>query len=132
MAVTFSWENSEKTILRFAYHGTWTWDELTQARQQAQYEVGERSIVGVIMDMREAASLPQQAFGVQAQSPYGLQLQDVPKVIVGADPKLQALNAPVHQLNRRNLMQEQLHFAESLTEARYILEVNHLEGQLAV
>ena len=31
MAVNVAWDNTEKTILRYSYQGSWTWDEYNQA-----------------------------------------------------------------------------------------------------
>lgn len=35
MPITVSWDDTEKTVLRYDFEGNWTWDEFQQAKEES-------------------------------------------------------------------------------------------------
>lgn len=62
MTVTVEWDNPEKTVVRMALMGDWTWDEAYAASDEGYALLESVSYeVGVIMDMRQSNHIPDKA-----------------------------------------------------------------------
>ena len=59
MSVIVTWDNDEKTILRYQFGGKWTWDEYLEALQDGRTMMANVShYVCILNDMHETAFLP--------------------------------------------------------------------------
>ena len=73
MPISVEWENPEQTIMRWTLSGPWTWDEYRQAQTVSHSLL--RSVthpVDVIADMRDAPTLPRDAFSRFKETEVGL------------------------------------------------------------
>lgn len=62
MPITVEWDNPEKTVVRMAMMGTWTWDE-AYAKADEGYAMLETVDyeVGIIIDMTQSPHIPDHA-----------------------------------------------------------------------
>ena len=63
MSIVISWDNPEKTIIRWDFDGVWDWDEYGAVK--VGFDAMLREVdhtVGVIADMRHSPTLPKNAF----------------------------------------------------------------------
>jgi hypothetical protein len=62
MAIQVYWEDDSKTIVRYDFEGTWTWDDLYKVFYQAlAMETSVSHRVDVILDMRQSGRIPHNA-----------------------------------------------------------------------
>lgn len=59
MSISVQWHNTENTVLRYQFEGTWNWDSFDGAIEQA-FEMSEHlpQRIDVIFDMRNSAGIP--------------------------------------------------------------------------
>jgi|FLYN01.1.fsa_nt_gi hypothetical protein len=59
MGIKITWDNDEKTILRYSFDTHWTWDDFYTAKAEAYNQIDTvQHKVGVIFDAPEKITLP--------------------------------------------------------------------------
>jgi hypothetical protein len=62
MPVTWTWDNDDHTVIRFAFVDPWSWSEFTSANNEAgRAVVRSDSIVDAIFDVRQGRTVPRGA-----------------------------------------------------------------------
>jgi hypothetical protein len=63
MPIDVTWYDAEQSVLRWAYHGAWTWSEYNTARAQARQltQDAARTHVDILADFRDSRLLPANA-----------------------------------------------------------------------
>jgi hypothetical protein len=62
MGITIGWDNEEKSVMRFEYHGIWSWEEFYKNIEEANQmmDTVNHPVVSII-DMRDSPYLPPNA-----------------------------------------------------------------------
>ena len=126
MNITVTWDNDEKTILRYNYGKSWNWNDFNQAAKEA-YEMLDlvTHTVSIIMDFQNAQLIPQgaitnvqRAFSTRRHNNIGT------TIIVGASANsfLQAIAGIGRKLSRATANDWQLTFVATLPEAYDLIE----------
>ena len=59
MSITVTWDNPERTVLRYEFTGVWQWDEFNKALDQAEKMLASVGhIVDVIADFQASGCVP--------------------------------------------------------------------------
>lgn len=63
MTIDIRWENTQHTIIRWTFTGTWTWDDFEAAQREFHAMLHSvEHMVDVIADLRHSQLLPQDTF----------------------------------------------------------------------
>lgn len=120
MNVTVSWDNPEKTIIRYDFEPTWTWPEFYQAVANAfamTRSVGHT--VDSISNFKPNAALPPNALFQFRRAMIGAPKNRGLTVIVGTSPYIRKMVGMFSQFNHS--LGKRLVLADSLEDARSLL-----------
>lgn len=120
MPISVEWENADQTILRWTLSGAWTWDEYRQA--QAVSHSLMRSVshkVDIVADMRDAPTLPRDAFNSFRRYEVDLPPNRDRIVLVTNSVFVRSMAAAFNQVFRSQHVKFDL--ADSIEEAHILL-----------
>lgn len=120
MSVNVSWDNDDKTALRYDFKARWTWEEFDAATVQAFAMTGSVShTVDSISNFETGAALPPNALfqfrRAMSKAPPNRGIT----VIVGGSMFIKAMVTTFSRLNKQ--LGERLLLADSLDQARTLL-----------
>lgn len=120
MPVTVSWDNEEKTVLRYDFDLIWTWDEFFTTIGDAfamTRSVGHT--VDIISNFKPGASLPSNSLFQFRRAMSHAPRNRGRTVIVGSSTIVRSMVMLFSRFNRHP--GERVHLADSLEHARTIL-----------
>lgn len=121
MGIQVVWDNDGKTIMRYIYDSSWTWDQLADAIKQAEALYGDSDHkVGVIIDLTNSSMLPKDALSrgrTMADAPHFEKLT----IVVGANAFVRSFKNLFDKLYSAKIASREVHFAADLPEARQII-----------
>ncbi len=120
MGVNISWDNGEKTALRYDFKGRWTWEEFDAAALEAFAMTGSVThTVDSISNFEIGATLPPNALfqfrRAMSKAPPNRGIT----VIVGGSLFIKTMVTTFSRLNKQ--LGERLQIADSLEQARALL-----------
>jgi hypothetical protein len=124
MGVTVSWDNDQKTIICYDFHGRWTWEDFYASTAQAfamTRNVTHR--VDVICLIHPGAVLPANAMYHFRQAMVNAPHNRGATVIVGGSGFIKRLVKIFRNFNKR--LGERVMIADTMDEARMLLAVRH-------
>lgn len=121
MGVSVTWDNAEKTVIRYDFEGSWSWDEAQQALAKVKVMMGTVDhVVDFIADLRSCRSQPtdllNKALQVARRTPANTGIL----VMVGANRFIQSLYT-VFKRVYADLAGETM-FVDTLEDARAFIE----------
>jgi hypothetical protein len=120
MNITVSWDNDDKTIIRYDFQGQWTWDEFHKTSKEAFAMT--RSVehrVDSISNFHKGAALPPNALFQFRQAMTNAPKNRGMTVIVGGNTFIKTMVRVFSNLNKQ--LGERLKIADTLDEARAML-----------
>lgn len=119
MGISVQWDNSEQTIIRFAYVGNWSFGDLFDAMQDARtlMDTVDHPVHGII-DMRESKLMPNGALSLGRNVTMRKHPNQGRTVIVGASGFARTLYDVYRKVYRTTFDESAYAFANSLEEAR--------------
>ncbi len=121
MSIMVDWDNPERTILRFVYHGKWTLDEFHASCNRSDAMMAEVDYkVHIILDMRHSNLLPEGFIRVLRGMPKRSHPNTGTIVLVGANLFIRTFTNAVSNLLARQTTVPFL-LTETLDEARAVL-----------
>jgi len=121
MAITWVWDNEEKTIIRYIFQGAWGWEDFYQILAEVHTTMDNvEHPVNLIIDVRKSGILPTNALSNISR------LRNAPAspntgraVLIGGNMFIQRLYVMLHKLYPE--MVKQFSLAQTLEEAQAIL-----------
>ncbi|MBC6937874.1 MAG: hypothetical protein DWB42_18890 [Chloroflexi bacterium] len=130
MPVTVEWDNAEKTIIRMAMVGHWTWDEAYAAFADGDQMLdGVNHRVGVIIDLRESKGVPPAALANARKMSEKQHPRAGMTVFVGANAFFLSLWSVFSKVYTLFVRKHTFTFAATIEQAREILARNVPAGQ---
>ena len=119
MGITVQWDNSEQTIIRFAYVGNWSFGDLFDAMNDARtlMDTVDHPVHGII-DMRESKLMPNGALSLGRNVTMRKHPNQGRSVIVGASGFVRTLYDVYRKVYRTTFDESAYAFANSMEEAR--------------
>jgi hypothetical protein len=122
MTIRATWDNTNKSTVRYIFYGAWTWEQMDSAVADAQelfMSVGYH--VDVIVDLRES-NLPTGSDMLESARKMPLIPRENNLLVFVGDPTMcQSIYATMRKLYRVRQMKENVLFTTSLEKARTML-----------
>lgn len=123
MAIEVTWDNEEKTIIRWTYSPDWTWNDAYQARDDEKLLIDSvPHIVDALGDMRAARGVPPGALttvvNVMTKRHERLGLT----VLVGGNRFVQMMYAMIRKVHFGPLLRSRIVMAPTLEQAYQMIE----------
>jgi hypothetical protein len=116
MGINAIWDNTEKTIIRYDYEGTWTWDDLHKALEESHTMMRTVSHpVDVIIDVSSSRLIPSGALGRSKNITDNKPDNHGKTMVVGANSFIQGLSDLFRKIYRKELT---VTYVATLEEAR--------------
>ena len=122
MSITVQWDNMAQTVLRWEFHGDWTWEEMLEVQKQgAALMCQVDHIVDSIVDLSGCSTIPANVISMYKIFRERLLLPDNRGVtlVVGCSPHMRAIISTFSKVS--NFYGQDFSLADSLEEARLIL-----------
>lgn len=131
MSISVTWDNEEKTIVRFIYKGKWTWDEFYNSIQQgnAMMQTVPYPVVSIV-DMTATRYIPPNAFSHMKRVIEMSQKQNNSNISVflKSEEMVKVMLKVLHQIYPEVEDMATFHHEQSLDEARRLAK--NLQMQL--
>jgi hypothetical protein len=125
MPVTVEWDNPEKTIMRMAMIGRWTWDEAYDAQLKGDTMINEVvHPVGAIVDLRQSTGIPLSAMANARGMTQKQNSRTKVTVFLGANPFFLSLWNVFRKVYGALNKNQQFGFASTLPEAHQFINDN--------
>lgn len=124
MSIQVDWDTPEKNIIRMKFRRGWTWDHVRAAVQQVDdWLVATPHTVHLVLDIREAGSLPRNFSGVIGEllKEGEARPNEGRRVVVGANFMLRTVFSGVQNLYGSQLRNRAFHFADSIEQAHALV-----------
>jgi hypothetical protein len=93
------WDNIDKTVIRFEFEGSWTWDDLYQASDEATAMLDTvPHMVDFVLDVRNANQIPRDFMNHAGNIANGQNPKRGLLVVVGANRLLRTLGGTLRRL----------------------------------
>ncbi len=124
MPITFCWDDAEQSIIRFDYVSHWTWEELYTAVTDVNklMDSVDHPVTHMI-DLTQNGGVPPNLINHVQQLAALMHPNVEMTVIVGADRFVHMLGDLCFRLAGSRVDRSRFHWAESLEQARFMVEV---------
>jgi hypothetical protein len=125
MAIDVSWDNAEKTIIRWHFPAQWTWDDYYGALQiSRQLTKQAKTIVDILVDMQHSKLLPNHLFTHAQNALQTGSLNVGVIVIVGINPLLRSAYSTFKRIydTMTHSSRHELHLVATEQKAYQIIE----------
>lgn len=124
MSISVTWDNDEKTVIRYEYSGRWTLEDFNAAYLAAREMVSQCDYtVHFIIDVRDSTLIPSGALS----RGRGVVSSPLPNegrtVVVGANALIRSIMDVFQKIHGRKIDQSKFTLAGSMEEAYSILSV---------
>lgn len=130
-SITVKWDNEQKTIAMYEYQGHWTWADLFSAIDECNQMIDEVDhSVGIIIDMRGSAGMPNNAFSQAKQIDKKRHRHIQYEVTVGAGMFTEILASTYQKIYGAFGGEIKTSFASSIEDARKMIfeRLNEVEN----
>jgi hypothetical protein len=125
MGINVQWDNSEQTVIRFVYNGSWNMSDLFEALQDSRDLMDTVDYtVAHIVDLRESKLMPNGALSLGRNVTMRKHPRQGKTVIIGASGFVKTLYDVFRKVYRASFDDSAYTFATSLDEARLQLGKN--------
>jgi hypothetical protein len=118
MGITAVWDNDEKTIIRYIYDGSWTWDDFYTAFGQAYKMIDTvNHRVDIIVDVRMSSLLPQNALSRGRQLSTSTHTNQGRTIVVGANALMRSVSNIFNKVYTKAADDLKISFVRTMEEA---------------